>query len=309
MDLSVIIVNWNVQELLAGCLTSVYESLHGAPIEHEVWVVDNASSDGSVDMVRQRFPQVRLIANQENCGFAAANNQALVQAAGRFAVLLNPDTVVHNQALVGLQRFLLQTPGAGMAGPRLIYADGRFQHSAFRFPSLAQALFDFFPMHNRLLDSRLNGRYPRRLYASGQPFAIDHPLGACMMVRREAVEQVGLLDEGFFMYCEEVDWAKRFRRAGWSIYCLPVAEVVHLEGQSTRQFREGMFVALWRSRFRLFGKHYGSSYNWAVRRIVRLGIRAEEVRARQQAESDLKVRSELPGRLAAYQQVRELADG
>jgi len=294
MDLSVVVVNWNVQELLAGSLSSVFESLQGEAIQHEVWVVDNASADGSAEMVRQRFPQARLIANRENRG-------------SRFVVLLNPDTVVRGQALALLYRFLLQTPSVGMAGPRLVYADGRFQHSAFRFPSLAQVFLDFFPLHHRLLDSGLNGRYPRRLYGSGQPFAVDHPLGACLMVRREAMEQVGVLDEGFFMYCEDVDWARRLKTAGWGIYCVPSAEVVHLEGQSTRQFREGMFVALWRSRFRLFGKHHGRFYNWAVRRIVLLGLWAEEGRARRRAPADPGAQAELARRLAAYQQVRELA--
>ena len=306
MDLSVVTVSWNVRDLLAGCLDSVYASLADSGLQVEVLIVDNASRDGSADMVRQRFPQARLFASVDNLGFAAGNNQALRQASGSYVVLLNPDTLVHGDALGTLLRFLDETPTAGMAGPRLVYADGSFQHAAFHFPSLEQAFFDFFPVHHRLLDSTLNGRYPRARYARGRPFAVDHILGACMMVRREVLEQVGLLDEGYFMYCEEIDWALRMRRAGWGIYCVPAAEVLHYAGQSTGQFRDEMFVAVWRSRLRLFARHYGPWYNWAVRRIVRLGLSREEARARGRAQAGEVTAEELAGRLAVYERVREM---
>jgi len=309
MDLSVVIVSWNVKELLSGCLESVCSSLQDEGIEHQVLVVDNASSDGSPEMVLQQFPQVRLLANAANKGFAAANNQALAQTQGRYVVLLNPDTVVRRDALGTLLRFLEQMPSAGMVGPRLVYGDGRFQHSAFGFPSVAQVFLDFFPLHYRLSESQLNGRYPRSLYASGHPFEVDHPLGACMMVRRQVVERIGGMDEQFFMYCEEVDWAMRVWRAGWSIYCVPTAEVVHYEGQSTRQFRDGMFVALWRSRLRLFAKHYGVLDNWALRGLIRLGLWQERQRARRRREAGAISEQELAGRLSAYQRVREMTYG
>jgi GT2 family glycosyltransferase len=309
MDLSVIIVSWNVKGLLAECLASVYDALGRSHLACEILVVDNASSDGSPEMVRERFPQVLLLANAENKGFAAANNQAMAQAQGRLVLLLNPDTVVRRDALDILVRFMDETPTAGMAGPRLVYPDGRFQHAAFRFPTLAQAFFDFFPMHYRLLESPLNGRYSRSLYTAGRPFVIDHPLGACMMVRRQAIDEVGGMDEGFFMYCEEIDWAMRLKRAGWEIYCVPAAEVVHYAGQSTQQFREEMFVALWRSRFRLYAKHYGRFDNWMLRRVVRLGLWQERRRVRRQAEAGVISQEDLARRLAAYQRVEEMTDG
>jgi N-acetylglucosaminyl-diphospho-decaprenol L-rhamnosyltransferase len=309
MDLSVAIVSWNVRELLAGCLASLYRSLQQSSLECEVLVVDNASSDGSADMVATRYPQAQLIANEDNRGFAAANNQALAQTTGRYVLLLNPDTELRGDALQLLLDFMEETPSAGMAGPRLLYGDGGFQHAAFRFPSLMQAFFDFFPLHHRLQESRWNGRYPRSAYLSGYPFAVDHPLGACMLVRRATIEQVGGMDEQFFMYCEEVDWAMRMWHAGWEIYCVPAAEVVHYAGQSTRQFRDAMFVALWRSRFRLFAKHYGSTYNWAVRRIVRLGLWREETQARRRAQAGLMAGDEVAGRLSAYEKVRNLTYG
>ena len=306
MDLSVVTVSWNVRELLIASLASVYASLDGSGIPYEVLVVDNASTDGSPDMVRERFPQVRLMANAENKGFAAASNQGMAQACGRYMVLLNPDTVLDGDALAMLLRFMENTPSAGMAGPRLAYPDGQFQHSAFRFPALAQPFFDFFPVHYRLVASRLNGRYPRSLYARERAFPIDHPLGACMMVRRQVLERVGGLDEGFFMYCEEVDWAMRIKRAGWSIYCVPTARVVHYAGQSTQQFRHEMFVALWRSRLRLYAKHRGAFDNRMLRLIVRAGLWNEGRKARHQAEAGLISREELAGRLTAYQSVREM---
>jgi GT2 family glycosyltransferase len=194
-------------------------------------------------------------------------------------LLLNPDTEVCADALSTMVRFMDGTPSAGVCGARLVYGDGSFQHSAFRFPGLAQIALDFFPLHWRLTESRLNGRYPRRLFEGGAPFEIDHPLGAAMMLRREVILGTGLFDEGYRMYVEEIDWCMRIRRAGWEVYCVPSAVVVHHAGQSTRQVRNEMFAALWRSRFRLFGKHYSEAFRWAARWLVRLGLWAEARRA------------------------------
>lgn len=312
-DLSIIIVSFNTRQLLKECLDSVYASLAESNLASEVIVVDNASQDGSAAMVRESFPQVRLIANEDNRGFAAANNQALrVLGYGtgslppRYVMLLNPDTAVRGNALTTLVRFMDENPKAGACGARLIHSDGRFQHSAFAFPTLFQVFFDFFPLNHRLTDSRLNGRYPRRLYQAGQPFPIDHPLGAALMVRREAISQVGLLDERFFIYCEEIDWCLRIKAAGWSIWCVPEAEIVHHVAQSTAQFRDEMVVALWKSRYQLFAKHYSRLFQWTARRIVRLGLWAEARRAWAAARRGEITASELTSRLAAYRQVARI---
>ena len=176
--------------------------------------------------------------------------------------------------------FLVGHPEAGGAGAQLRYPGGAFQHGAFRFPGLMQLWFDLFPPRpRRLLDSRLNGRYPRSLYAAGRPFPIDFGLGASLMVRAEAIQAAGLLDEGYFMYAEEVDWCWRIRRAGWPFYCVPAAMVIHHGGASTRQFRSRSFVNLWRSRHRLYGRFYGPARRWLAARIVRLGMRVEMRRA------------------------------
>ncbi|MCY4437573.1 MAG: glycosyltransferase family 2 protein [Chloroflexi bacterium] len=265
--LSVIIVSYNTRELLARCLASI--AAEPQPPD-EVIVVDNASADDSVVMVREQFPHVQVIANAENRGFAAATNQGLQSATGDFLCLLNPDTELFPGALAALAAFLAAHAEVGVAGPTLLHTDGTYQHAAFRFPTLPMALIDFFPLNHRLLNSRLNGRYPFRLYE--HPFAMDHPLGACMMVRREACADVGLLDERFFMYCEEIDWCRRIKQADWEIMHVPGARVVHHGGQSTKQTAGRMFVELHRSRFRLFAKHHGRGYQCAARAIVTVGM-------------------------------------
>jgi GT2 family glycosyltransferase len=316
-DLSIVIVSYNTRQLLKECLNSVHASLAESALTSKVVVVDNASHDGSAAMVRKHFPQVRLIANRDNRGFAAANNQAL-RAIGygtgntphplppAYVMLLNPDTIVGGSTLTMLVRFMDENPGAGACGARLLHSDGSFQHSAFVFPTLFQVFLDFFPINYRLTDSRLNGRYPRRLYQAGEPFPIDHPLGAALIVRREVIEQVGLLDEQFFIYCEEIDWCLRIKAAGWGIWCVPESQIVHYVARSTGQFQDEMFVALWKSRYQLFEKHYSHLFHWIARRIVKLGLWAEVQRARAAARRGEITESELTSRLTAYWRVAKM---
>ena len=318
MDLVVITVSYNTRDLLADCLESALAGLERSGLAGEIWVVDNASTDGSAEMVRGRFPDVRLVAHDENLGFAAGNNLALRtmdfggKTTPRHVLFLNPDTRVANDALGIMIRFLDSMLRAGAAGARLVHSDGSFQHSAFSFPGLAQIALDFFPPgrsllpHHRLLESRINGRYPHRLYAAGHPFMVDHPLGAALMIRAETLTEVGTFDERFFMYCEEIDLCHRIWTAGWQIYCVPQAEIVHLVGQSTRQFRDRMFVALWQSRFLMFEKHRSPAFRWAARRLVRLGVRAESQRAREAHRRQEISAEELESRLAAYREVAAL---
>jgi len=227
-------------------------------------------------------------------------------SAPRHVLFLNPDTRVVGDALGQMMRFMDATPQAGVAGAQLVHGDGSFQHSAFAFPGLLQIFFDFFPLHPRLLESRLNGRYPRRLYQAGQPFAVDHPLGAALMIRAETLTQVRGFDERYFMYCEEVDLCRRVKTAGWGVYCVPQAEIVHLVAQSTRQIRDRMFVALWRSRFLMFDTHESAARRWAARRLVRLGLWAERQRATAAFRQGEISEAELQGRLAAYREVAAL---
>ena len=312
MDLAIITVSYNTRDLLADCLEAALAGLEQSGLDGQVWVVDNASADGSADMVRQRFPSVALIAHDENVGFAAGNNLALKTMGfgnhvhPRHVLFLNPDTRVVGDALGTLVSALDSMPSAGAVGARLVHGDGSFQHSAFAFPGAAQIFFDFFPLHHRLLDSRLNGRYPRAWYEAGRPFPVDHPLGAALMVRGEALAQVGSFDERYFMYCEEIDLCRRIKKAGWEIYCVPAAEVVHLVGQSTQQFRDTMFVALWRSRFLMFEAHESAAFRWWARRLVRLGLWAETRRARAAHQRGEISAGQLEQRLAAFREVAAL---
>ena len=312
MDLVIITVSYNTRDLLADCLQSAFDGLERSGLQGEIWVVDNASADGSADMVRRRFPQVHLIAHDQNVGFAAGNNLALrtlglhAESGPRYILFLNPDTRIIGDALGEMVRFLDAAPKCGAAGAQLVYDDGSFQYSAFAFPGLLQILIDFFPIHHRLVNSRLNGRYPRRWYESGEPFVIDHPLGAALMVRTGTLLEVGGFDERFFMYCEEIDLCRRIKAAGWQIYCVPQAKIVHLVAQSTRQFRDRMFVALWRSRFLMYEKHESSVFRWAARKLVSLGLWAQARRDRTALRRGDLSAEEFQGRLAAYREVAGL---
>jgi GT2 family glycosyltransferase len=254
MDLSIIIVNWNTRELLANCLSSIAaDPSWQAGYTAEVWVVDNASTDGSPAWVRQHFPWVKLIENKENLGFARANNQAIRQSSGHYLLLLNSDTAVRPHALQRLWYFMEQQPEAGAAGACLFNGDGSLQHSCYPAPSLSGELW-------RLLHLDTLWAYdayrPER-WDTLTPQPVDVLLGACLMVRRAVVKQVGLLDEDYFMYSEEVDLCYRIRQASWTIYWLPEAEVVHFGGQSTRQVADEMFLQLYRGKVLYFRKHHG----------------------------------------------------
>jgi N-acetylglucosaminyl-diphospho-decaprenol L-rhamnosyltransferase len=266
-DLSVVVVSYNVAALLERCLDAI---LAPSRASMEVFVVDNASADGSAALVRSRFPDVTLIANTRNRGFGAANNQALRWATGRHVAFVNPDAEVQGDSLAALVRFLDAHPRAAVAGGRLRYGDGAFQHSAFRFPSLGQIALDAFPLHWRLLESRLNGRYPRRLDETA--FEMDFPLGAFFAVRRSAIEAVGSFDEGYFMYVEEVDWCYRLKRAGWEVWHCPDALAVHHGGRSTVQREAAMLVELHRSRWRFYRKHYSVPFRVGARVLTGAGM-------------------------------------
>lgn len=277
LDVAVIIVSWNVRDYLADCLRSVYSEFRRSNLTGTVWVVDNNSTDGTQDLVFDLFPQVNLITNNHNPGFGAANNQGMNAAAEytpRYYFLLNPDTLVRPGSIKALVDFLDSNPKAGVAGARLVYGDGRFQHSAFAFPGISQLMFDLFPMPARLYESRVNGRYPRRFYNSNnRPFQVDHPLGATMMVRRDVAEATGGFDEDFFMYCEELDWCWRIREAGWQIYTVPAAEIVHYGGESTKQVAARSVINLWDSRAKFYKRHHSWWRNAIARRLVAIGMK------------------------------------
>ena len=254
MILSVVIVSWNTCALLRRCLASVAaEAADFGPGEVEALVVDNASSDGSVEMVRTDYPETTLLVNRENVGFARANNQGIRAGQGAYFLLLNPDTELLPGALRALVELLESEPGAGAAGACLLNPDGSLQPSAFPAPALTREFWRL--LHLAALLSR--STYPLATWASSPPRPVEVVQGAALMLRRAALDDVGLLDEDYFMYTEEVDVCLRLTRAGWRVYWVPNARVLHHGGQSTRQMASEMFLRLYESKVLFFRKHYG----------------------------------------------------
>ncbi len=264
MDLSIIIVSWNVRDLLLQCLRSIVES--GTRCAYEIWVVDNASKDQSIERVKELFPAVHCIANPDNPGFARANNQAIRLCSGRYILLLNPDTKVFPGALDALVRFLDDHPTVGAAGSRLLNPDGSLQASCFPFPTLGREFWRLF---------HLDRLYPLALYRQAEwdtsiPRQVDVVQGTSLILRRAALDQVGLLDESYFVYTEETDLCYRLSRAGWQLFWVPQSQVIHYGGQSTQQVAVQMFLSLYRTKVHFFRKHYGLAAAWLYRLVLLL---------------------------------------
>lgn len=306
LDLAVILVSWNVRALIVDAIRTVDADLAASGLQYEIWVVDNGSTDGSIDAIRAEFPQVRLLSFNDNLGFAGANNVAL-RTLGfrdipqpnpdgpRAVYLLNPDTRTHPGATKQMFETLMSLPDAGIVGARLEYEDGAFQHGAFGFPGLSQLFIELFPvdrlpqrLFGQIYNSGVNGRYAQRRYNGGKPFRVGHPLGATMMIKREAIEKTGLFDDQFYMYVEEVDWSLRIKKAGFHNYCEPRALVTHLAGQSTKQIRAQSLLNLWKSRYRFYRKHYSPLYVTAVRTLIRLGAKVQIRRANEQLPTGIR---------------------
>jgi GT2 family glycosyltransferase len=261
MDASIIIVNWNTKELLINCLNSVYGTVK--TLAFEVLVVDNGSSDGSVEAIKTLFPGVRLIENKKNLGFAKANNQALRQMNGQYAVLLNSDAVLTDGAVETIIRFMDENNKIGICGGQLLNADGSKQNSIANSPTLATEL-----LNKSLLRRLFPRKYPGKEHDFKEPIEVESIVGACMVVRKEAINDVGLLDESYFFFLEETDWCLNMRKRGWKVFHHPDAKIYHLQGQSAGKVNVRARIEYWRSRYTFFKKNYGSvSLN-----ILRLGL-------------------------------------
>jgi N-acetylglucosaminyl-diphospho-decaprenol L-rhamnosyltransferase len=254
-DVSVIVVNWNVRDLLRQCLASVRDG--AGSLDVETIVVDNASTDGSADMVRMEFPEVTLVANDHNPGFAAANNQGLGMARGRYVFLLNPDAQVMNDALLIMVAYMDEHPDVGLLGPMLRYGDGRLQSSRRRFPTLATALVESTVLERYFPNAGPIRRYRMLDTPDNAVQDVDWVVGAAMFARRTAVDQVGPLDDDYFMYSEELDWGRRFKEADWRVVYLPTALVIHHEGKSSEQNLAQRDIRFHTSRVRYFRKYHG----------------------------------------------------
>jgi GT2 family glycosyltransferase len=254
MQLSILIVSWNTRELLRACLEKLKPEL--TAIESEVFLVDNASADGSAEMVRNDFPWVRLIANEENRGFAAANNQAFALATGRYVLLLNPDTETYPGSVRTLIQFLDTHAKAGIVAPQLLNTDGSVQRSCREFPTFRGMAYELLGLSRLFPQKETFRRYKMLDFEHDVECQVDQPEGACLMVRREVIDQVGILDEGYFMLFEEVDWCYRIKQAGWEIWFTPTAKVLHHYGQSIKQVKARMILSSHRGMYRFWKKHY-----------------------------------------------------
>ncbi len=269
-DISIVIVSWNTRNLLLQCLRSIHDPQVKEDLSLEVIVVDNNSTDGSAD-VAKTIPGVKLLSLPRNLGYGRANNLGLRQALGRYILILNPDTILLPGCLSTLKSLADAKPRAGIISPRLLNEDGTIQEAAFRFPTLAMAAIDLFPLPSWvpgrirawLAHGSLNGRYEVEQLAN-KPYRIDHPLGACMLIRRAAYEACGGFDADIFMYSEEIDLALRYAKAGWECWQITQAEVVHLGGRSTGQVPVAMQRELWRSRLYLYRKHRSRLTSFAL---------------------------------------------
>lgn len=253
MDLSIIIVNYNTKDLLKQCLKSILEN---APRQKfEIFVVDNASSDGSAEMVQEDFPGVHLFCNKENIGFARANNQTIEKSQGRYVLFLNSDTEVSLGVLDGMVEFLNSHPEAGVVGCRLVDSNGKAEESCGFFPTISAIVL------TKLRRNMVLGSWFKNLHASilhsSQTQEVDWVTGACLMVRRKIIERVGLLDEKMFMYFEDVDWCYRMKKAGWKIYFAPEVRIIHKRGASLEQVPDRMIYEYRRSELHLYEKHLG----------------------------------------------------
>ena len=233
MDLSIVIVSWKTKNFIQKCLASIFREARN--LKFEVFVIDNNSGDGTVEMVKNDFPQVKLIANTKNLGFAKACNQAMRQAIGDFVLLLNPDTEITNNALEKLVTFMMENPEAGVVGCKLLNPDNSHQLSVRRFPTFCSHFLMMLKIHNFLPEIKSIKNYYWLDFDYNKTQKVDQVMGAAFMIRTAVLKKVGFLDQKFFLWYEEIDFCKRIKKAGWQVYYFPDAQIKHQKGESFKQ--------------------------------------------------------------------------
>lgn len=256
IDVSIVIVSWNTAGITCDCLTSIYKQTKS--LTFEVIVIDNASTDGSQEMIKTEFPQVKLIENKGNCGFAAANNQGMEIAKGRYILLLNSDTEVLDNSIEATVNFADKHTEAGVVGCRVLNPDKTLQPTCFMFPSLLNLFLAATYLYKIFAKSRFFGRERMSWWDRSDQREVDVVTGCFMLVRKDAIEQVGMMDERFFVYGEEADWCYRFKEAGWKTLFTPEAEIIHYGGQSSKRAATEMSLQLRGSILKFIKKHH----NW-----------------------------------------------
>ncbi|PKN17986.1 MAG: glycosyltransferase family 2 protein [Deltaproteobacteria bacterium HGW-Deltaproteobacteria-6] len=264
MDISVIIVNWNTKDLLAVCLNSIAETME--TLAYEIIVVDNASSDGSVAMLTEKYPRVKIIANQENRGFGAANNQGFAVMQGQYALLINTDAVLTAGAAKKMWIFAEANPLAAIVCGQLLNADGSRQNSVAAFPTLLTLA-----TNTSLLEYLFPRKYPSKRYNHAGPLEVDSAIGACMMIRKKALDEVSFFDDRYFFFFEETDMAYAMRRKGWLVYQVPDALIYHLQGQSIGHNVRSR-IEFYRSRYQFLRKWHSSVYYRAAAAVIFLRL-------------------------------------
>jgi GT2 family glycosyltransferase len=290
-ELSIIIVSYNTRDLLVQCLSSVLEQTVGT--DFEIIVVDNDSCDGSVNEVKSRFPRIKVLVNERNLGFSKANNLALKRARGMYALLLNPDTVVLDNALDKMVEFMRNHPGTGIIGCHILNDDGTLQRAAFPPPSLWTSITSklnterlspgktsrYYRRHlERLFPSHLtNSYYDKQYEKAKRAFRTGWVSGACLLIRRTTFEDIGLMDENLFLFGEDADWCTRARKRGWRVMLLPQATVVHLGGMSTSGALSISIEAGQFSRLYFAKKHFGLGAVFALRCMALAALLAKYI--------------------------------
>lgn len=253
MDLSIIIVNWNTKDFLLDCLESLFR--HPPSREFEVIIIDNASTDGSVLLVQQKFPQVKLILNQSNKGFATANNQGLKIMKGNFALLLNPDTIVIEESIDKMIKFMETNERIGILGCKIKNPDGSLQASAFPHPTMFNELISGLRSNLHYLGKFISYLSNRSTSWGDRPTPVGWVSGACLMIRKKTIEEIGYMDEKIFLFGEDLDWCLRARKGGWEVFYLPQPFILHFGGQSTKKNLTGKIYSFYYKRFYLTKKY------------------------------------------------------
>ncbi len=269
IDVSIIIVSWNTSDLLKACLESIYNETVSCTFE--VFVVDNASQDDSVEIVRQRFPDVNLIASRENLGFPKANNLALKKCKGKNVLFLNPDTLILERAIETMHEYLEHNPGVGAVGPKIYGADNKIQFDGARnFPTLFNVFLEFLRLAKHFPNNRILGRFRMGDWDHKDDRDVNSLDGSCMLIRRDILSRIGFMDEDLFMYLEDMDLCYRIRKNGWIIHYLSAAKIIHLCGQSSKKVdHKSLFYTLELEAYRQFNKkHYSKLHGLLVQVIV-----------------------------------------
>jgi len=258
---SIVIVSWRTPKLLTNCLQSL--QMDGQAEQFEIYVVDNASGDETLSILAKQFPYVKVLANSSNAGFSKACNQAIPQTSGEFILLLNPDTVINANAISKMSTFMESHPQCGAVGPKVLNEDGSLQLACRRsFPSPAAAFFRMTYLSKLFPKSKLFSKYNLTYADPDACIEVDVLSGACMMVRRKVIDQIGLLDEDIFMFCEDMDWCWRIKQAGFQIFYLPEAVIYHTHGASSRLRPVGTTIDLHKGMAVFYRKHLAPNY-WA----------------------------------------------